>query len=114
MVCVGEGEFGMPLSRITIEEVGSSAPVDKRWLCEMEVGNAGTFRTVHVQKASLAEILKEIDRQYTGKTTMELLAELPKKRKPGRQPGWRKQVVPKAEVPAALDEAYQSLRDDFV
>jgi hypothetical protein len=56
----------------------------------MEVGNAGTFRTVHVQKASLAEILKEIDRQYTGKSTMELLADLPRKRKPGRQPGWRK------------------------
>jgi len=42
--------------------------------------------------ASLAEILKEIDRAYTGKSTMELLAELPKKRKPGRQPGWRKPV----------------------
>ncbi len=103
----------MPLTRITIEEVGSSAPVDKRWLCEMEVGNAGTFRTVHMQKASLSEVLIEIDRQYGGKRTMELLAELPKKRKPGRQPGWRKPVpVHREEVSAFVYDKVLSESDE--
>jgi hypothetical protein len=50
----------MPLARIVIEEVGDMAIPERRWMCEMEVGNLGMFKTHHMQGPDIEDILRQV------------------------------------------------------
>ena len=56
----------MPLTRVVIEDVGQAAPAESRWLCEMETGQSGTFRTLHLRAGSFEAVLKLVREAYRG------------------------------------------------
>ncbi len=64
----------MPLTKVVIEDVGQAAPAEARWLCEMETGQSGTFRTVHFRAGSFNAILKMVRDAYRGETSPADLA----------------------------------------
>jgi len=50
----------MPLCRVIIEEIGDMAIPERRWMCEMEAGVLGMFKTHHMQGPDIEDILRQV------------------------------------------------------